>query len=94
MGGAGLSGEARVCAESLRAGGMADQDRRRERPAPGFCQQLWAVRLDELEQLSLELVRLAGEATDLRELLAGDADANAGGHSAQLAVDTIELARL
>ena len=85
-----MSGEAPVGADPLRAGGMADQDRRRQRPAPGLGQQLRVVGGDELEQLSL--VRLAGEATDLCELLAGDPDAHACRHPAQLALDTIELA--
>ena len=61
-------------AELLDAGGVADQDRRGQRAAAPLGQQLRAVRLDELCQLCRELIDLAGEATQLGDLLARDPD--------------------
>ena len=60
--GPGLQPEARVFAELLDAGGVADQDRRGQRAAALLGQQLRAVCLDELAQLCLELLDLAVEA--------------------------------
>jgi hypothetical protein len=73
-GGPRLQPEARVFAELLDAGGVADQDRGGQRAAAELGQQLRAVCLDELEQLRLELIRLAVEAAQLRDLLTSDPD--------------------
>ena len=79
-------------AEPLDAGGVADQDRRDDRPAAHLDQQLGAVSLDQLEQRGLELIDLAGDASDRQDLLARDPDTRAGGQLAQGAVDPVEHA--
>ena len=63
--GPGLQREARVGAEPLGAGGVADQDRRGQRAAAVLGEQLRAVRRDELEQLALERVDLAVQAAQM-----------------------------
>jgi len=76
------------------AGGVADQDRRGQRAAAEFGQQLRAVRLDELEQFCLELLRLAVEAAQLGDLLARDPDPRAGRQLPKLSLDPVQPARL
>ena len=91
--GAGQAREARVAVKALCAGGTADQDRRRQRAATAFGEQLRAVRLDELKQLALQRVGLACQHAQLRDLLADDAHASARGQAPQAPVDAIELLR-
>lgn len=67
-----------MLAELFDAGGVADQERGGQRAAAEFGQQLRAVCVDELEQLQLELIRLAVQAAQLRDLLAGDPDPRTG----------------
>ena len=71
---------------------MADQDRRCQRPAALLGQQLGAVRFDEHCQLCLELIRLAVQAADLRDLFARDPDPRAGRQPPQGAVEPVEHA--
>jgi hypothetical protein len=52
------------------------------------------VRLDELEQLALEVVGLAVDATNLRDLLARDPHLSAGGQLPQPSVDPVKHAPL
>ena len=61
----GLQREARVRAESLGAGGVADQDRGGQRAATVLGKQLRAVCLDELGQLGLEPLDTAVEAAQI-----------------------------
>ena len=77
-GGSGLQPEARVFAEMLEPGGVADQDRRGQRPAPLLGQQLGAVSVDELAKLCFELIDLTVEAAELGDLLVRDPDPGAG----------------
>ena len=52
------------------------------------------MRGDELDQLAVELVDLAVQGAQLRDLLAGDPHARTGGQLAQPSVDAIKLARV
>ena len=71
-GGAGVSGEAGVGGEPLRAGGVADDDRGRHRPAPGLLEQRGAVRVDQDLELGEQFAFLAGDLSDPREQPLGD----------------------
>jgi hypothetical protein len=75
-------------------GGAADQNRGGQGSAAGLGEQLRAVRPDEFEQLKLELLGLAVDGPNPRDLLARDPGPLAGRHSAQLPVDPVEHARL
>jgi hypothetical protein len=86
--------EARVGAEALGAGGAADQDRRGQRAAAGFGEQLGAVPLDQLRQLRFERVRSARQAADLRDPLARDPHPRAGRQPPQPPIDAVEHPRL
>ena len=92
--GPGLHREARLLAKLLVAGGVADQDRRGERAAALFSGEVGVMRGDELDQLAVELVDLAVQGAQLRDLLAGDPHARTGGQLAQPSVDAIKLARV
>jgi hypothetical protein len=88
--GPGLQREARFRAEALVSGGVVDQDRRGQRPTPLLGEQLGAVRLDELRRLAVQLIDLAVEAAQLRDLFAGDPDPRAGRQFPQPPVDAVE----
>ena len=75
----GLQREARVALEPFGAGGAADQDRGDERAAAGLLEQPRTLGFDQLEQLLLERVDLAGQSADLGEQLARDPCPDAGG---------------
>src|SRR5438552_3707320 len=72
---AGLAGEVGVAGEALGAGGTADQRRGRLHAATLLGEQRRPVRLDEPNQLSLQLVGLARQRADLCDLFARHARA-------------------
>jgi hypothetical protein len=92
--GPGLQPEARVGPEPFVAGGVADQDGGGHRPAALLGQQLGAVRADQFGQVGRELIDLRVESAQLRDVLARDPHARAGGQLAQLPVDAVKHPRL
>ena len=94
-GGSGLQREGGLGAESLVAGGVTDQDRRRQCPAASLGQQLGSAGGDELSELAVQSVDLAVEGAQVRQLLARDPGPRAGcGQVAQVALDALQCARL
>ena len=78
----------------MSAGGATDQQRHGQGAAAGLGEQLGTVRHDQGMQLALERVHPAGQRAQLRDLLARDPDAGAGGQPMQPSIDAGELPRL
>jgi hypothetical protein len=63
-----------VTFEALGSGRLSDQDRGGEGTAAGLGEHLKTVHMDEVAQVALELLCVAGERSDPFGLFAGDAD--------------------
>ena len=86
----GLAGEVRVGREALGAGRASDQRRRRQDAHSLLSQERRAVGHDQRAQLALQSICLAGDRTNARHQLQGDASACGGLLAAQATGDAIE----
>jgi hypothetical protein len=91
---AGLQGEAGVGLEPFRAGGAADQGRGDERAAAGLLEQPRTLGFDQLEQLLLEFVDVAGQCADLGEQLARDPSPDTDRQAPQASIDSVKPTRV
>ena len=91
---AGLQREAGVALEPFGAGGAADHDRSDEGAAAGLFKQPRALGFDQLEQLLLEFVDVAGQFADLGYQLARDPSPDGGRQPPQASLDSVKLARV
>src|SRR5205807_5781229 len=67
---------------------------RGQRPAAHLSEQLRALSGDQDQQISLQLLHLAGQGADLSDLFACDPDARAGWRASQPPLDPVERSRL
>ena len=84
-GGAGVTGKAGVAAESLGAGGVADDDRGGDGAAAGLGGQLGRVRVDQGGELGEEFVLFVADLVDAGQGGFGDSQPGAGRQPAELA---------
>lgn len=76
--GAGMSGEARLTAEPLGAGGAADDDRGGHGADALLLEELWGVRLDQGGELCEQFLLFFGDLVDPPQLCFDDPELGAG----------------
>jgi hypothetical protein len=91
---AGLQREAGVALEPFGAGGAADHDRSDQGAAAGLFKQPRALGFDQLEQLLLEFVDVAGQFANLGYQLARDPSPDGDRQPPQASLDSVKLARV